>query len=295
MTNPIITSTTDSKIHNNIVVASLRDRPSMLATGRYAQWQSGFLRYVDTRPNGDALGKCILQEWSRFVITIKKQHDLDTVLYHKLFDVLKHYRKEVNEIRAKRMAKNANLLALVTAASQYLDPYYQTPKSHKPYAPTSKQSSSTRSNASTKFKGKEIAKSITPSSESPSEEDNGLEQAQKDKDMQKTLHSLQNTSSRYKNNNQTGQFMNQRISTVTRARETVGSQKPNRVKDYSYHKEKILLCKQAEKGVPLQVEQAEWLANIDDEIDKQELEAHYIIWQRFRRFLLQTQEMILSY
>ncbi|GJW38068.1 hypothetical protein Tco_0063913 [Tanacetum coccineum] len=34
----------------------------MLANRRYAQWQSRFLRYIDTRPNGDALRKCIL-EW----------------------------------------------------------------------------------------------------------------------------------------------------------------------------------------------------------------------------------------
>nr|GEU50619.1 hypothetical protein [Tanacetum cinerariifolium] len=37
-----------------------RDRPSMLATGQYPQWRSRFLRYIDTRPNGDALRKCIL-------------------------------------------------------------------------------------------------------------------------------------------------------------------------------------------------------------------------------------------
>ncbi|GKE59078.1 copia protein, partial [Tanacetum coccineum] len=33
--------------------------------------------------------------------------------------------------------------------------------------------------------------------------------------------------------------------------------KPKRVKDSMYHKEKMLLCKQAEKGVPLQAEQAD--------------------------------------
>ncbi|GKB58281.1 hypothetical protein Tco_0914467 [Tanacetum coccineum] len=33
----------------------------MLVMGRYAQWKSRFLRYIDTRPNGDALRKCILQ------------------------------------------------------------------------------------------------------------------------------------------------------------------------------------------------------------------------------------------
>ncbi|GKE45531.1 hypothetical protein Tco_1472815, partial [Tanacetum coccineum] len=37
----------------------------------------------------------------------------------------------------------------------------------------------------------------------------------------------------------------------------------------------MLLCKQAEKGVPLQAEQSNWLANTDDEIDEQKLEAHY--------------------
>ncbi|GKD96214.1 hypothetical protein Tco_1380111, partial [Tanacetum coccineum] len=54
-------------------------------------------------------------EWSRFVTIVKQQHDLDTVSYHKFFDVLKQYQKEVNEIRAKRIAKNANPLALVAA------------------------------------------------------------------------------------------------------------------------------------------------------------------------------------
>ncbi|GJS78133.1 hypothetical protein Tco_0728014 [Tanacetum coccineum] len=54
--------------------------------------------------------------------------------------------------------------------------------------------------------------------------------------------------------------------------------KPKRVKDSMYHKEKMLLCKQAEKGVQLQAEQSDWLADTDEEIDEQELEAqlHYM-------------------
>nr|GEX58338.1 hypothetical protein [Tanacetum cinerariifolium] len=51
--------------------------------------------------------------------------------------------------------------------------------------------------------------------------------------------------------------------------------KPKRVKDSAYHKEKMLLCKQAEQGVPLQAEQYDWLADTDEEIDEQELEARY--------------------
>ncbi|GJR73933.1 hypothetical protein Tco_0086298 [Tanacetum coccineum] len=116
-------------------------------------------------------------EWSRFATIVKQQHDLDTISYDKLFDVLKQYQKEVNELRAERITKNANPLALVVAAQQYPDPYYQAPKSHKSFAPPSKQASSTRSNASTKFKGKEIAKPITPPSESVSEKDSDPEQA----------------------------------------------------------------------------------------------------------------------
>nr|GEV40722.1 hypothetical protein [Tanacetum cinerariifolium] len=233
-------------MHTNIMVAGSRDRPPMLATGRYAQWRSHFLRYIDTRPNGDALRKCILKGpytpstviipvvpatdntpavperttvetildmypenkahfeskkeaihllltgigdeiyltvdackiAQEMVVTIvKQQQKLDEVSYQKFFDILKQYQKEVNEIHAKRIAKNANPLALVEAAQQYPDPYYQAPKSHKPYAPTSKQASSTRSNASTKFKGKEIAKPITPPSKLAFEEDSDPKQA----------------------------------------------------------------------------------------------------------------------
>ncbi|GKG30949.1 hypothetical protein Tco_0423437, partial [Tanacetum coccineum] len=48
-------------------------------------------------------------------------------------------------------------------------------------------SSSTRPSASTRHKGKEVAKPITPQSESVSEEDSDPEQAQRDKEMQKNL------------------------------------------------------------------------------------------------------------
>ncbi|GJT03509.1 putative reverse transcriptase domain-containing protein [Tanacetum coccineum] len=51
--------------------------------------------------------------------------------------------------------------------------------------------------------------------------------------------------------------------------------KSKRVKDSTYHKKKMLLCKQAEKGVQLQAEQSDWLVDTDEEIDEQELEAHY--------------------
>nr|GEX28044.1 hypothetical protein [Tanacetum cinerariifolium] len=60
MTTPNVTSSTDSQMHNNIMAAGLKDPPPMLTTGRYPQWHSRFLRYIDTRQNGEALRKCIL-------------------------------------------------------------------------------------------------------------------------------------------------------------------------------------------------------------------------------------------
>ncbi|GJW98531.1 hypothetical protein Tco_0180339 [Tanacetum coccineum] len=73
----------------------------------------------------------------KFVTIVKQQYNLDEVSYHKLFDILKQYQKEVNELRAERIAKNANPLALVATAQPHQEPYYQTSKSHKSYAQTS--------------------------------------------------------------------------------------------------------------------------------------------------------------
>nr|GEW15765.1 hypothetical protein [Tanacetum cinerariifolium] len=306
------------------MAAGSRDRPSMIAPGRYPQWRSWFLRYVDTRPNDEALRKCILSgpykpttilvqvveetdnspafpehttmEWSRFVTNVKQQHKLDEVSYHKLFDILKQYQNEVNELRAEKLARNANPLPLVATAQASQDPFYQSSRSHKSQAPSPKPSIPTRSHTATRHKGKEIAKPITPPSETASEEDSDLEQAQRDKDMQKNLaliakyfkkiYKPTNNNLRtslnsknknvdmtpwYKNDDHSGQFGTQRIVNVTAARENVRSKvvqqsgiqcfnckeyghfakecrKPKRVKDSTYHKEKMLLRNQAEQA-----------------------------------------------
>nr|GFD56743.1 hypothetical protein [Tanacetum cinerariifolium] len=78
-------------------------------------------------------------------------------------------------------------LALVPTAQADRDQYYQTSRSHKSSAPSSKPSILSRSHTSTRHKGKEIAKPITPPSVTASEQDNDPEQAQRDKDMQKNL------------------------------------------------------------------------------------------------------------
>nr|GEU40954.1 hypothetical protein [Tanacetum cinerariifolium] len=243
-------------MHNNIMAAGSKDRPPMLAPGRYPQWRSRFLRYVDTRPNGESLRKCILRSPYKPTIVLvqaveatdnsppvpehmtvetptnmslkNKAHFLaekeaihliltgigDDIysavdacqIVQEMWEAIerlqqgqrsislttsagmvKQYQNEVNELCAEKLARNANLLALVATAQASQDPFYQSSRSHISSTPSSKPLIPSRSHTSTRHKGKEISKPITPPSEIASEEDSDPEQAQRDKDMQKIL------------------------------------------------------------------------------------------------------------
>ncbi|GJV99698.1 hypothetical protein Tco_1554950 [Tanacetum coccineum] len=199
-------------------------------------------------------------EWSRFVTVVKQREEIDTVSYHRLFDVLKQFQNEVNDIRSERLARSAN--------------------SHK---------------------GKEIAKPVTPQSESVSEEDSDPEQARRDKDMQKNLALLakyfkklykptnnnlrtssnsrnktEDTTPRYNKDNQSGQFGNQRTMTVAGARETVGSPvvQQNGIQVIRDHKrEDDDAANKLNKGVRFKLSKADWLDDKDEGLYEQELEA----------------------
>ncbi|GJY54322.1 hypothetical protein Tco_0445986 [Tanacetum coccineum] len=88
-------------------------------------------------------GESLEMYYLRFVTIVKQDNDLKVVSYHKLFDILKQHQNEVNEIRAKKLAMNANPLALV-ATTQRQPVYY--PQAKPNYLP---QISSTRSHAGT--------------------------------------------------------------------------------------------------------------------------------------------------
>ncbi|GJV34818.1 integrase, catalytic region, zinc finger, CCHC-type containing protein [Tanacetum coccineum] len=217
-------------------------------------------------------------EWQRFVTLIKQSQELKTVSYHKLYDILKQHQNEVNEIRAERLAPTRNRgKAIVNSLAPIYD---QEPTTVTEDDEMTKEKEIDKIMALISLSFKKIYKPTN----------NNL------KTSSNTSRAKQDNSPRIKRG--TG-YDNQRIVNVAGARENVGTQvvqksriqcynckeyghlsrecqKPKRVKDAAYHKEKMLLCKQEEAGVQLNAEQADWKDDTDDESDDQELEAHYM-------------------
>nr|GFD08136.1 hypothetical protein [Tanacetum cinerariifolium] len=219
-------------------------------------------------------------EWQRFVTLVKQSQELKHVSYHKLYDILKQHQHEMNEIRAEKIARVANPLALVAQQQQIYHP--QTHPTHF------NQNSSTRTHqAATKNRGKAVVNSPQPIyDQEPSMVDDD-EDTSKDKEIDKlmalislsfkkiykpTNNNLQTSSNTSRANQDNSPWIHrnagyesQRSGTVAGARETVGSsmvqksgiqcynckdyghvarecQKPKRAKDAAYHREKMLLC-----------------------------------------------------
>nr|GEU69136.1 hypothetical protein [Tanacetum cinerariifolium] len=183
-----------------------------------------------------------------------KSQELKTVSYHKLYDILKQHQHEVNEIKAEKIARVANLLALVAQQQPIYHP--QTHPTH--YT----QNSSTRSQqAATKSRGKATDKEIDKLMALIS-----LSFKKIYKPTNNSLQTSSNTSRANQDNssriNRNAGYENQWIGNVAGARETVGStvvqksgiqcynckefghvarecQKPKRAKEAAYHREKM--------------------------------------------------------
>nr|GEV53833.1 hypothetical protein [Tanacetum cinerariifolium] len=80
---------------------------------------------IDAWSNACEMWKAIerlKQEWQRFVTLVKQSQELKNISYHKLYDILKQHQHEVNEIRAEKIARVANPLALVSQQQQVYHP-----------------------------------------------------------------------------------------------------------------------------------------------------------------------------
>ncbi|GKC81211.1 hypothetical protein Tco_1136928 [Tanacetum coccineum] len=223
---------------------------------------------VDAYPNACEMWKEIerlKQEWQRFVTLVKQSQELKTVFYHKLCDILKQHQNEVNEIRAERLARIANPLALVAQQQ----PVYH-PQNHPNHY--TQNSSISSQPAATKNRGKAIVNSPPPTYDQEptmvAEDDEMSKEKEIDKLMalislsfkkiykptNNNLRTSSNTGRANQDNypriNRGTGYNNQRAVNVVGDKENVERecQKPKRAKDAAYHKEKMLLCKQEEAG-----------------------------------------------
>ncbi|GKE91100.1 hypothetical protein Tco_1572195 [Tanacetum coccineum] len=178
-------------------------------------------------------------KWQRFVTLVKQSQELKTVSYHKLYDILKQHQNEVNEIRAKRLARTANPLTLVAQQQ----PVYH-PQNHPNFY---SQNSSTKSQqAATINRGKAIVNSPLPIYDQEPTMVTEDDEMSKEKEINKlralislsfkkiykptnnNLQTSSNTSRANQDNspriNRGTGYDNQRVVNVAGARETVGTQ-----------------------------------------------------------------------
>nr|GEU78088.1 hypothetical protein [Tanacetum cinerariifolium] len=139
---------------------------------------------VDACPIAMEMWKAI--EWlkhgesiNRFVTIVKQNQDLKNVSYHKIYDILKQYQNEFNEIRAERLARIANPLALVAQHQ----PVYQPQANPTKYT----QSSLARSQATTRNIGKAISNSPSPTYDPEPEVVDDDEASSKEKEIDKPM------------------------------------------------------------------------------------------------------------
>ncbi|GJX07496.1 retrovirus-related pol polyprotein from transposon TNT 1-94 [Tanacetum coccineum] len=260
--NTNLQTQSSNALHNAIMEAGSKDRPPMLAPGNYVQWKSRIKRYIDTKPNSELIHYCLQNppytyQWAEKTVPVAEGSSETTTERY-----MENYKNVSQDIRDQLNAEAEAVQIILTGIDNDI---YSTVDACPNACEMWKAIYATNNNLRTSSNTRNKNVDTTP---------------------------------RYKNDNQTGQFRNQRAVNVVRARETVGGpvvqqsgiqcfnckefghyakecRKPKRVKDSTYHKEKMLLCKQAEKGVQLQAEQSDWLADTDEEIDEQELEAHY--------------------
>nr|GEZ92054.1 hypothetical protein [Tanacetum cinerariifolium] len=96
-----------------------------------------------------------------------------------------------------------------------------------------------------------------------------------DNDIYSTVDACPNAYEMWKAIERNAGYESQRSGNVARARETEYGhvarecQKPKRAKDATYHREKMLLCKQEEAEIQLNADQADWKDDTDDESDDQ--------------------------
>ncbi|GKE32518.1 hypothetical protein Tco_1451840 [Tanacetum coccineum] len=328
-------TSSNSQMHNDIMAAGSKERPPMVVPGSYAQWKSRFMRYVDTKTNRHLLKQCI-EKGPHVFSQVKKPVESENTKQEEEF-IVETYQ---NTTDAVRKLINAEAEAVHMILNGIGDDIYSTvdacPNAKEMWIAieclqqgesinkqdvkakvfwefgkfTSMEEESIESYYTRFYKmmNKMIVKPTLPPTELASEEDNDEEQAQRDKQIYKSLaliakhfnniykptnNNLKTSSNtrnknvgttpRTENDKHTGQFENQRTVTVAGNRETIGNQvvQQSGIQCYNF------------KGFgnfAKNAEHSEWLQDTHEELDKQELEAYYMYMTKSQEVLHATND-----
>ncbi|GJR53489.1 integrase, catalytic region, zinc finger, CCHC-type containing protein [Tanacetum coccineum] len=242
--NTNLQTQSSNALHNAIMEAGSKDRPPMLAPGNYVQWKSRIKRYIDTKPNRELIHYSLqnppyIYQWAEKTVPV---------------------------------AEGSSETTIESAQQQPVTIPKPSYSKHSIFPPPERKQST-----------KTEEKAIVYSSCSPHMIQNLSTKIYKPTTTTSENHQHQcraNKINSPRTNRGTG-YDNQRAINVAGARENVGTpvvqksgiqcynckeyghvsrecQKPKRIKDAAYHKEKMLLCKQEEAGVQLKCKQADW-------------------------------------
>nr|GEY70261.1 hypothetical protein [Tanacetum cinerariifolium] len=280
-------------MHNNIMAYGLRDRPSMLETGRYPQWRSRFLRYIDTRPTGDALRRCFLNgpyiPTTVVVQAVATTDDSSAIPEHTKVETPMNMSLENKaHFESKKDAIHLILTRIRDEIYSTIDAFQTAqemwedierlqqgeslniqdvkPNLFWEFGKFTSHDGETMESYYTRFyklMNEMIRNNLTVAliqvnvrflqqlqpewSRKPKRVKESAYHKEKMLMCKQAEKGNVDTTPRYKNDNQSGQFGNQRMMNVAGDRENE-CRKPKRVKESAYHKEKMLMCKQAEKG-----------------------------------------------
>nr|GEW26345.1 RNA-directed DNA polymerase, eukaryota, reverse transcriptase zinc-binding domain protein [Tanacetum cinerariifolium] len=99
---------TSNTLHNAIMEAGSKDRPSMLAPGNYVQWKSRIKRYIDTKPNQELIHYCLTNPpyelgWKDKVVLNSEGNP--TTSTERVFETYKNVKQDIrDQLNAKAEA-----------------------------------------------------------------------------------------------------------------------------------------------------------------------------------------------
>nr|GEZ82168.1 hypothetical protein [Tanacetum cinerariifolium] len=249
----LVTSNTH---HNAIMEAGGKDRPPMLTPGNYVQWKSIIKRYIDTKPNHELIYYCLQNPPYKY-----KWADKDVPVTEGSFETttkryMENYKNVSQDICDQLNAKVEAVQIILTGIDNDI---YST--------------------VDACLNACEMWKAIERLKQGESINVQDLETNLYWKFGKFTSRDGESLETYYS-----------RIGNAAGARETIGTtvvqkygiqcynckeyghvarecQKTKRLKDATYHKEKMLLCKQKEAGFQLNVEQVDWRDDTDNEPD----------------------------